>query len=95
MKNYYMIKRQDIMNILLLYIVQKDKEYINIILSKLLHYFYSLIKICITVIDRMLEGTPFEDATDKTQFDQDSFETNRLIMKKYFEQMRYALYLPK
>lgn len=57
--------------------------------------YFSLIKISIAVIDRMLDGVPFEKATEKTDLDGDCFETNRIILKKYFDQMRYALYLPK
>ncbi|CAD8180560.1 unnamed protein product [Paramecium pentaurelia] len=63
--------------------------------QRIYHHNINLIKICIVVIDRMLDGIPFDQATEKTQFDFDYCETNRIILKKYFEQMRYALYLPK
>ncbi|CAD8083112.1 unnamed protein product [Paramecium sonneborni] len=63
--------------------------------QRIYHHNINLIKICIVVIDRMLDGIPFEQATVKTQFDFDYCETNRIILAKYFEQMRYALYLPK
>ncbi|CAD8171220.1 unnamed protein product [Paramecium pentaurelia] len=63
--------------------------------QRIYHHNINLIKICIVVIDRMLDGVPFEQATEKTQFDYEYCETNRIILKKYFEQMRYALYLPK
>lgn len=32
-----------------------------------------------------MQGVPFEKASEKTEYDLDFYETNRYILRKYFE----------
>ncbi|CAK65712.1 unnamed protein product (macronuclear) [Paramecium tetraurelia] len=54
-----------------------------------------LINISIIVIDKLMKGVPYEKAIERTEFDLDFYETNRYILRKYFDQIRGALYQQK
>ncbi|CAD8063540.1 unnamed protein product [Paramecium primaurelia] len=82
----------------------KDKslgyhEYFAIVyrLERLRIYRYNinLINIMIIAIDKIINGVPFEQAIEKTEFDFDFYLTNRHTLKKYFDELRCALYQSK
>ncbi|CAD8207605.1 unnamed protein product [Paramecium pentaurelia] len=54
-----------------------------------------LINIIIIVLDKMMNGVPFEQASERTEYDFDFYETNRYILRKYFDQLKWAIYQSK
>ncbi|CAK62992.1 unnamed protein product (macronuclear) [Paramecium tetraurelia] len=55
----------------------------------------NLIKICIVVLDRIMNGVPFQEAIKKTEYDNDLYDTNRHILQMYFDQMKSLVQLSK
>lgn len=54
-------------------------------------------KICLKVLERMLEGIQYSVAILRVHDLETESEArmNRIILRKYFENMRYAMYLPQ
>ncbi|CAD8199077.1 unnamed protein product [Paramecium pentaurelia] len=62
---------------------------------RLYRYNINLINICIVVLDKIMNGVPFLEAIQKTEYDNEFYETNRNVLNTYFEQMRSTKQLSK